>query len=82
MTKLEAAERWLQNYLEANGTAPSSQIKADGLREGHSDRTLKRAAESMWLRITNTSTMPRQTLWSLRTTERTTERVTAPNPYI
>lgn len=86
MSKLVAAENFIRDYLQnAPGQqAASSAVKAAGLEAGHGDRTLKRAAESMDLRIVNTSTVPRRTLWALRsqTTGRTTERITMPNPYL
>lgn len=60
----EAAD-WLADYLrEAGGSAPSSDAKRDGGKEGHSHDALKRALRRLQGTVISTG-MPRRTVWHL-----------------
>lgn len=66
----EAAE-WLADYLSArSGVGPSAEIKAAAKRAGHSDFAMRRARQKLGI-VAESSGYPRQTYWSLPSTELT-----------
>jgi hypothetical protein len=57
------AAAWLEDYLTEHPVSASQAIKEAGMKEGHSDRTLKRAREKIGAGVINHG-MPRRTYWS------------------
>jgi myosin heavy subunit len=41
------AEKWLEAYLSEHGRTPSKKVKAMAGRDGHSEASIKRAADAM-----------------------------------
>lgn len=72
MTKTEAAEQWLREYLLSREgyRAPSKKIKLVGKKAGHSERTLKRASYKLIVKVTRTSSVPSVTWWELPSWEK------------
>lgn len=50
-TAIDKASDWLFSRLEGKGVVPSKEIKAEALKAGHSDRTIKRAVKEMDIRV-------------------------------
>jgi AAA domain len=59
------ATMWLEDYLRVEGPHVASlEVKKEGQKLGHGDRTLKRAAQKLRVR-SQSQGFPRQTFWSL-----------------
>ena len=68
-TATEEAMDWLEDYLtQRGGTAPSKEIKRDGVKAGHSPMTLKRARARIRA-VIEPHGFPRETWWSLPGTQ-------------
>lgn len=64
-TAIGEAAAWLEDYLADNGgTAPSSDCKRAGAKEGHSESAIKRAHKRLRL-VTESRGFPRKSFWSL-----------------
>ena len=62
------AERWLADYLEQEGTAPSKDIKAQARKNaGITERSLQRAANTLRV-VIESKGFPRSTWWTLPAT--------------
>lgn len=59
-----AAEHWLEDYLTASGPTASKTVKAEAAKEKISERTLKRAKQSLGV-IDRSSGFPRTSTWEL-----------------
>jgi hypothetical protein len=55
---------WLEDYLTEQGRAPSKDVKTAALKQGFSERTVKRAAARLGV-ISESHGFPRVTHWSL-----------------
>lgn len=76
------AEAWLEDYLTANGSAPSTDVKTAARKAGISERSVKRAAQSIDVAYEQKG-FPRRTWWSLpseasRATSENTPPVSCP----
>lgn len=64
-TERDEAAEWLRDFLESEGgSATSTDCKRKGKVAGHSERTLKRAAQVLRVQV-ESSGFPRRTTWSL-----------------
>jgi energy-coupling factor transporter ATP-binding protein EcfA2 len=62
---VDEAAMWLEDYLHSEGGSKASKIvKSAGAAQGHSDRSLKRAARKLGVKSTNEG-FPRTTVWTL-----------------
>lgn len=74
VSQTEEAAAWLEDYLTmAGGSKESKIVKDAGIKQGHAERTLRRAAEKLKIRVTQ-SGFPRSTIWTL-CSEATSEAV-------
>lgn len=70
-TQIGSAIEWLRDFLHGpdddftHEPVESSAVKEAGKKEGYSADVIKRAAKRLNVDITNTSTVPRRTLWAL-----------------
>jgi energy-coupling factor transporter ATP-binding protein EcfA2 len=65
VSQTEEAASWLEDYLTmAGGSKESKIVKDAGIRQGHSERTLRRAAEKLKVQVTQ-SGFPRTTIWTI-----------------
>ena len=64
-SNVEEALGWLEDYLTIKGGAKESSIvKAAGLKAGHTERTLQRAAAKLKI-VSKSEGYPRKTVWCL-----------------
>lgn len=64
-TQVADAKEWLRGYLTEHSHADSRDVKREGAAQGFSERTIQRARKSLRVVMTNLSTSPRRTVWSL-----------------
>jgi hypothetical protein len=61
---LTEVQHWLEDYPIQEGRCPSKDAKAAGRKDGHSQRSIERAAQKLRV-VTESEGFPRQTFWSL-----------------
>jgi hypothetical protein len=59
------AEKWLEAYLSEHGLTPSKKVKAMAGRDGHSEASIKRAADAMDIHIGKIPGTRNETTWEL-----------------
>jgi hypothetical protein len=59
------AEKWLEAYLSEHGLTPSKKVKAMAGRDGHSEASIKRAADAMDIHIDKIPGTRNETTWEL-----------------
>ena len=59
------AEKWLEAYLSKHGPIPSKKVKAMAGHDGHSEASIKRAADAMDVHIAKIPGTHNETTWEL-----------------
>jgi hypothetical protein len=64
-TQVADCKTWLREYLTENSHSDSRDVKRAAASQGFSESTLRWARKSLRVVVTNLSTSPRRTVWSL-----------------
>lgn len=75
-----AAADWLEDYLRINPNSQSQAVKIEARKVGHSERTLKRAMQSLKVVVTSEG-FPRRTIWNLPDVD-TLDSQATPHPSV